>query len=81
MKEEFTDAHTHAQTNEWMDKWTDERMHDGHNAMTIAHWPSASGANKTCIFKIKGEDNPGAIGSRWLEKKGSSTASIHNQFI
>ena len=33
MKEEFTDART------------DERTDDGHNAMTIAHWLWASGAN------------------------------------
>ena len=33
----FTDART--------DERTDGRTHDGHNAMTIARWPSASGAN------------------------------------
>ena len=27
-----------------MDARMDERTHDGHNAMTIARWPSASGA-------------------------------------
>ena len=36
MKEEFTDART--------DERTDGRTHDGHNAMTMARWPSASGA-------------------------------------
>ena len=32
LKEKFTDART--------EEWT----HDGHNSMTIAHWPLASGA-------------------------------------
>ena len=39
LKEEFTDAHT--------EELMDGRMHDRHNAMTIACWPSVSGANET----------------------------------
>ena len=42
------DAHRHAHTDERTNGWTDRRMngrtHDGHKAMTIACWPSASGA-------------------------------------
>ena len=34
LNEEFTDARTHGRT------------HDGHNAMTIASWASASGTKK-----------------------------------
>ena len=40
LKEEFTDART------------DERTDDGHNAMTIALWPLASGAKNMYITEI-----------------------------
>ena len=32
------------QTDGRMNEWTNGRTHDGHNAMTIAQWPLASGA-------------------------------------
>ena len=44
LKEEFTDARTHGR----MDAYT----HDRHNAMTIARWPSASGAKKLKVDQI-----------------------------
>ena len=36
LKGKFTDARTHGQTN--------GQTHNGHNSMTIARWPLASGA-------------------------------------
>ena len=34
------------------DKQTNGRTHDGHNTMTIARWPLASGANESPIKAI-----------------------------
>ena len=36
----------HACTDGRTDGWMDGQTHDGYNAMTIACWPSASGARK-----------------------------------
>ena len=53
MKEKFTDTRM------------DEQMQDGHNAMTIALWPSASGAkNKIVTSKLE------AIAYRRVELMG-----------
>ena len=41
--EEFTYGRTHTRTDAQTNGQTDTRRH---NAMTIARWPSASGANK-----------------------------------
>ena len=42
LKEKFTNSRT--------DERTDEHTHDGHNDMTIARWPSASGVKKIFFF-------------------------------
>ena len=42
LKAKFTDAHTDEQT----DGQTDRQMHNKHNTMTKACWPSASGAKE-----------------------------------
>ena len=49
MKEEYTDARTHGCTHTRMD----EQTLDGHKAMTIARWPSVSGANNKILDTIK----------------------------
>ena len=40
-----------------MDARTDEHTHDGHNAITTARWPSASGAKYTILLQsvLKGK--------------------------
>ena len=46
--------------NEQTEGQTDRRTHDGHNAMTLARWPSASGAKNLGLFR-KGLNEPHSI--------------------
>ena len=43
-KEKFFEGRVYARTDD--ERTEDRRTHDGHNALTIAHWPLASGAKK-----------------------------------
>ena len=47
VSEKFFEGKVYGQTH----ARTEERTHDGHNAMTIAHWPLASAAKNQGMFR------------------------------
>ena len=59
----------HTRTHGWPDRltdgWTTGLTHKGHNAITIAHWPLASGANKNTAIRFTRLPHVGANALLW----------------